>query len=234
MIQQPLGRHPVAPQRVPAQHGDVGAGPGHPGKIHAQHRQFPRRIAGTHPDPAAQQQAAAGAGAQHDHRTVFHVGESAVPRLGAHRALAVVGDGHRRVQAVRQQAGHGCVLDKGEDAARMGNAAGGVDAAGHGHRRAGILPGKFCTDGRDGRQQCVHALLRRGDLALLQDRAVLPHQGIFDESAANVQYQIPLHRDPPFFLRCWFSVAGNAQPAGAVILLFIVPRNRAGCIAENG
>ena len=165
-----VGQNDVCPAHLPYGHAA-----GQLFEACPEHRKLSGSEAVPHPDFMVQDDAAASAGAQHDHQAVLDVGQRTAPRFGTGGALAVVGDGHRHAEQSFQLRTHRGLPDELEHPAGVGNAVGGVDPTRHRDGYALILPGKLLFQGGDAGQHPIQILASGIDLALLEEGTVLIH-----------------------------------------------------------
>lgn len=156
----------------------------------------------THQHLPVQEDAAADAGAQHQHQTVFYPGQCARPALGSGGTLAIVGDGHRHAQPCLYLRSKGLLPQKGtEHSTGMGDAVSGIDAARHRDGAAHELSLKGSGKALDDRQKVIHIRQRCRNLAAGDFPGLFIGQTVLDKRTADVDQKILFHPFPSFFFR---------------------------------
>jgi len=148
-----------------------------------------------------QDDAAADAGAQHQHKAILHTGQRTGPALRCCGTLAIVGDGHRHAQPCLYLRSKGLLPHKGtEHSTGMGDAVSGIDAARHRDGAAHELPLKGSGKALDDRQKVIHIRQRCRNLSTRDFPGLFIGQAVLDEGSADVDQKILFHLISCFLL----------------------------------
>ena len=148
-----------------------------------------------------QDDAAADAGAQHQHQAILHTGQRTGPGFRRRGALAIVGDGHRHAQPRLHLRSKGLLPHKGaEHSTGMSDAASGFDAARHRDGAAHELSLKGSGKALDDRQKVIHIRQRCRNLSTRDFPGLFIGQAVLDEGSADVDQKILFHLISCFLL----------------------------------